>query len=97
MIELVAQKTGGSIRMVCAVLGEARSSFYHAATPTATQVADVEIGNLKPASDAIGGATATAVSPRNTLIAACSVLRPGSGESWPREPCTPSSRKPSCQ
>jgi len=46
MIELVAQKTGGSIRMVCAVLGEARSSFYHAATPTATQVADVEIGDL---------------------------------------------------
>lgn len=46
MIELVAQKTGGSIRKVCAVLGEARSSFYHAATPTATQVADVEIGDL---------------------------------------------------
>ena len=46
MIELVAQKTGGSIRKVCAVLGEARSSFYHASTPTATQVADVEIGDL---------------------------------------------------
>ena len=46
MIELVAQKTGGSIRKVCAVLGEARSSFYHAATPTATQVANVEIGDL---------------------------------------------------
>lgn len=46
MIELIAQKTGRSIRMVCAVLGEARSSFYHAAKPTATQVADVEIGDL---------------------------------------------------
>ncbi len=46
MIELIAKKTGGSIRKVCAVLGEARSSFYHAATPTATQVADVEIGDL---------------------------------------------------
>jgi len=46
MIALVAQKTGGSIRQVCAVLGEARSSFYHAATPTATQVADVGLGEL---------------------------------------------------
>jgi len=46
MIELIALKTGGSIRKVCAVLGEARSSFYHASTPTATQVADVGIGDL---------------------------------------------------
>jgi putative transposase len=46
MIELIALKTGGSIRKVCAVLGEARSSFYHASTPTATQVADVRIGEL---------------------------------------------------
>ena len=46
MIELIALKTGGSIRKVCAVLGEARSSFYHAATPTAIQVADVSIGDL---------------------------------------------------
>lgn len=46
MIELIALKTGGSIRKVCAVLGEARSSFYHAATPTATQVADASIGDL---------------------------------------------------
>ena len=46
MIQLVAQKTGGSIRKVCAVLGAARSSFYHAATPTATQVADLELGDL---------------------------------------------------
>jgi len=46
MIQLVAQKTGGSVRKVCAVLGEARSSFYHAATPTTTQVADSSLGEL---------------------------------------------------
>jgi putative transposase len=46
MIEVIAQKTGGSIRQVCTVLGEARSSFYHAATPTATQVADAGLGDL---------------------------------------------------
>jgi len=46
MIALVAQKTGGSIRQVCTVLGEARSSFYHAATPTATQLADGGLGEL---------------------------------------------------
>jgi len=46
MIQLVAQQTGGSIRQVCAVLEEARSSFYHAATPTVTQVADVRLGEL---------------------------------------------------
>jgi HTH-like domain len=46
MIQLVAQKTGGSVRKVCAVLGAARSSFYHASTPTATQVADLGLGDL---------------------------------------------------
>ena len=46
MIALIAQQTGGSIRQVCTVLGEARSSFYHASTPTATQVADVGLGEL---------------------------------------------------
>jgi putative transposase len=46
MIALIAQKTGGSIRRVCKVLGEARSSFYHASTPTATQVADASLGEL---------------------------------------------------
>jgi putative transposase len=46
MIQAVAQKTGGSIRKVCVVLGEARSSFYEASTPTATQVADAGIGDL---------------------------------------------------
>jgi putative transposase len=46
MIELIAKKTGGSIRKVCAVLGEPRSSFYHASSPTPTQVADADIGDL---------------------------------------------------
>jgi transposase InsO family protein len=46
MIQIIAQKTGGSVRKVCAVLGEARSSFYHAATPSATQVADTSLGEL---------------------------------------------------
>lgn len=46
MIELVAQKTGASVRKVCEVLGEARSSFYHAGAPTASQVADTRIGDL---------------------------------------------------
>jgi len=46
MIQLVAQKTGGSIRQVCEVLGLARSSFYHAATPTSSQVADGSLGEL---------------------------------------------------
>jgi putative transposase len=46
MIQSISEKTGGSIRKVCAVLGEARSSFYHASTPTATQIADAELGKL---------------------------------------------------
>jgi transposase InsO family protein len=44
MIEHLARETGGSVRQVCAALGVARSSFYHAAQPTATQVADAELG-----------------------------------------------------
>ena len=46
MIQAIARKTGGSIRKVCGVFGEARSSFYHASTPTATQVADADLGEL---------------------------------------------------
>ena len=46
MIQTLAQETGGSIRKVCAVLGEPRSSFYQAAQPTPTQLADVQIGDL---------------------------------------------------
>ena len=46
MIQRVAQETGGSIRQVCRVLEEPRSSFYQAATPTATQAADASLGDL---------------------------------------------------
>ena len=46
MIQIIAQKTGSSIRKVCAVLEEPRSSFYHACAPTATQLADVSLGDL---------------------------------------------------
>jgi putative transposase len=46
MIELLTKKTGASVRKVCAVLGESRSSFYYAAAPTKTQVADLQMGNL---------------------------------------------------
>ena len=45
MIQRIAQETGSSIRQVCRVLEEPRSSFYHAATPTATQVADASLGD----------------------------------------------------
>ena len=46
MIKLIVQQTGGGIRQVCKVLGVPRSSFYQAATPTATQAADVGLGDL---------------------------------------------------
>ncbi len=46
MIQRVAQETGGSIRQVCRMLEQPRSSFYHAATPTATQVADASLGDV---------------------------------------------------
>jgi hypothetical protein len=45
MIALIAQEAGASIRDVCKVLEVPRSSFYHAATPTATQVADADLGD----------------------------------------------------
>ena len=46
MIQQIAQQTGGSIRAVCVALEEPRSTFYHAAVPTATQRADAQIGDL---------------------------------------------------
>lgn len=46
MIAHLAQETGGSVRQVCTALGWPRSSFYHAAEPTATQLADAQIGAL---------------------------------------------------
>jgi transposase InsO family protein len=44
MIALITQQTGASIRQVCAALGQARSSFYHGAMATPTQVADGTMG-----------------------------------------------------
>lgn len=44
MIERIAQKTGASVRKICAVLGLARSSFYHAARATRTQQTDATLG-----------------------------------------------------
>ena len=46
MIQQIAQQIGASIRAVCVALGQPRSSFYHAALPTATQRADAQIGDL---------------------------------------------------
>lgn len=46
MIEQIVQRTGGSVRRVCAVLGQARSSFYHAAKPSSSEVSNERIGEL---------------------------------------------------
>jgi putative transposase len=46
MIQLIAVQTGASVRKVCGTLGEARSSFYHAARPTPSQVADADLAQL---------------------------------------------------
>ena len=45
MIARLAQETGGSVRQVCAALAVPRSSFYHAAKPTATQLGDADLGD----------------------------------------------------
>ena len=46
MIVRIAQQTGASVRKVCTALEQPRSSFYHAARPTPTQVADADLGEL---------------------------------------------------
>jgi len=46
MICAVKEETGSSIRRVCDVLNVPRSSFYHAAQKTPTQVSDAELGEL---------------------------------------------------
>lgn len=46
MIGAITQETGHSIRQVCAILGLPRSSYYHAAKPTPSQLCDHEIGDL---------------------------------------------------
>jgi len=45
MIEDIHTSTGHGIRAICATLAVPRSSYYHAATPTATQSADNQIGD----------------------------------------------------
>ena len=44
MIDHIHTSTGYGIRAICASLAVPRSSFYHAATPTATQTGDRQIG-----------------------------------------------------
>lgn len=45
MIEHIHQATGYSIRAICSVLSLPRSSFYHAAKPTPTQLEDEQLGS----------------------------------------------------
>lgn len=40
----VHSQTGESVRMICQVLGYSRSGFYHACSPTPTQIADEQVG-----------------------------------------------------
>lgn len=44
MIARIHLDTGHGIRSICKVLGLPRSSYYHAATPTATELSDRDIG-----------------------------------------------------
>jgi transposase InsO family protein len=46
MILSIQQKTGGSIRKICAVLSVPRSSYYHACQETLTQAYDRRFGEL---------------------------------------------------
>jgi transposase InsO family protein len=46
MIDAIQASTGCGIRQICASLQVPRSSFYHAASPTATQSEDRRIGAL---------------------------------------------------
>ena len=46
MIEYIRQATGSTIRRICVTLEVPRSSYYHAAEPTATQLSDQEIGEV---------------------------------------------------
>lgn len=44
MIDAIHDATGHSIRRICEVLGAPRSSYYHAATPTPSEVSDHDTG-----------------------------------------------------
>lgn|GEM_PF-2850775 len=45
MIDDIRKATGHGIRPICTVLGVARSSYYHAAEPTPTMLADTGLGD----------------------------------------------------
>ncbi len=44
MILRISSSTGSQIRRICSVLGAPRSTFYHAARPTVSQLCDQEMG-----------------------------------------------------
>ena len=44
MIDDIRRTTGHGVRPICEALGVPRSSYYHAAKPTATERSDLEIG-----------------------------------------------------
>lgn len=44
MIDSIAQGTGHSVRLICDTLQVPRSSYYHAATPTQSQLDDAQMG-----------------------------------------------------
>ena len=46
MIDDIQQQTGGGIRGICRTLNLPRSSYYHAAQPTDSELADEHIGQL---------------------------------------------------
>jgi len=46
MIAQIQQKTGAGVRGICRTLGLPRSSYFHAARPTETALADDHIGEL---------------------------------------------------
>lgn len=43
MIEQIQQRTGASVRAICRTLGSARSSFFHAARPSVSQLDDQQM------------------------------------------------------
>jgi transposase InsO family protein len=45
MIDGIRKATGHAVRAICATLGVPRSSYYHAAAPSPTRRADLELGD----------------------------------------------------
>ena len=46
MIDEIQQRTGAGIRSICRTLDLPRSSYYHAAQPTDSELADEHVGQL---------------------------------------------------